>query len=334
MVTASPQDHGPHIVRDCGGPAVSVHGGERGDRDGSERLGNKGTSASEGDSKTLTYDDGNAQNASGKSHWWMKDAAWWDRSRIAQLAMRFGPAGPATLDWLCCHAKMLNAGNGQVKSGYAAVCKGTCALVAYNGLSQPKPSKPSEVIEPIISYMVAIGVLDDYVQLDEDRFTCRISGWSEDQRKALKQASNESYQASLSKTKPLSVALSTIEVEGEVEGTDSLRSSVCAARELYKIINEGQRRVLSALVAVAEAKNPKPFKPDALIATCERYADRAYADEAEAFRFWHLEGKGENVPVMSLGQAWARWLRNAPSASKRNAKPGQTDRGMPFGLGA
>lgn len=122
----------------------------------------------------------------GRSYWWAKDAAWWERSRVAQLAMRFGPVGPAALDWLCCHAKAINDG-GRVKSGFAAIAKGTCALVPYRGATA---YTPENVIGPVIAYAVEIGALDDYEQLDEDRFICTISGWRTDQERALKSEQN------------------------------------------------------------------------------------------------------------------------------------------------
>jgi len=129
----------------------------------------------------------------GRTYWWAKDAEWWDRSRVAQLAMRFGPLGPAVLDWLSCHAKSLNDG-GRLKSGYAAVAKGICAL---EGL--PKAHTAERVVGPVIAFAVEIGALDDYVQLDDDRFTCAISGWVDDQEKALRSEQNRrAYQQRVS----------------------------------------------------------------------------------------------------------------------------------------
>lgn len=120
--------------------------------------------------------NGGERRGTGRTYWWKKDAAWWDRSRVARLAMKYGPLGPAVLDWLSCHAKTLNDA-GEVKSGYTAIAKGTCALVAETGSHWT----PENVVGPVVAYAVQIGALDDYVQLDDDRFTCRISGWAEDQ---------------------------------------------------------------------------------------------------------------------------------------------------------
>jgi hypothetical protein len=130
----------------------------------------------------------------------MKDAGWWERSRVAQLAIKHGPTGPAVLDWLSCHAKAINEG-GYLKSGYGAVAKGICALVEPDGNYSGNYSTPADVVAPVVAFAVEIGALDDYVQLDEDRFTCRISGWAEDQKRGLKSAQNESYQAGLSESK-------------------------------------------------------------------------------------------------------------------------------------
>jgi hypothetical protein len=106
----------------------------------------------------------------GRTYWWAKDAAWYERERVADLALTFGPIGPAALDWLCCHAKALNDG-GRVKSGYSAVAKAI-------GARRPK-------VRQVILYAVEIGALDEFEESDERRFTARISGWSSDQERAL-----------------------------------------------------------------------------------------------------------------------------------------------------
>jgi hypothetical protein len=99
---------------------------------------------------------------------------------------------------------------------------------------------------------------------------------------------------------------------------DSLRSSIAAARAFAADSNDLGQKVLGLLIEVAEAKDTNPFKVEALVAASRRYKDRDLAAEAEAFRFWYLEGNGENVPVKSLPGRWRTWLERAPSAATRS----------------
>ncbi len=107
--------------------------------------------------------------ASGKTYWWAKDAAWYDRENVIALGEQFGPGGLAVMDVLCCMAKLENDAGG-VFTGYRAV--GRKAMV-----------HPSIVVE-IVEYATTIGLLDDLdPHPDGGRFGCRISGWTADQEK-------------------------------------------------------------------------------------------------------------------------------------------------------
>ena len=106
----------------------------------------------------------------GRTHWWACDAAWYDRERVADLALMYGPAGVAALHWLCCHAKLLNDG-GRIKTGFSAVTKGIGGKVAE--------------VTDAVRYAAEIGALDDFEESDGKRFTARVSGWEADQDKAL-----------------------------------------------------------------------------------------------------------------------------------------------------
>ena len=110
----------------------------------------------------------------GRTYWWACDAAWYDRERVADLTLMFGPTGAASLHWLCCHAKMLNDG-GAVKTGYSAVTKGIGGVLAD--------------VTSAVRYAAEIGALDDF-QEDGKRFACRISGWENDQSKGGKAMQN------------------------------------------------------------------------------------------------------------------------------------------------
>jgi hypothetical protein len=108
---------------------------------------------------------------SGRTYWWAKDAAWWRREKITVLGTEFGADGPAVIDWLSCEAKvqaMPGQPAGVVKSGVHAVSRG--AFV------------PLDVVERVLSRSVTLGLLDDWTS-EESRFTCRISGWKQDQER-------------------------------------------------------------------------------------------------------------------------------------------------------
>lgn len=103
----------------------------------------------------------------GRTYWWAKDAAWWRRERIVELAEEFGPAGPAVIDWLSCEAKAQND-NGWVKTGYRSVGRG-CFVEPVT-------------VGHVVSRAVALCLLDEFTE-DDGRFTCRISGWQHDQQR-------------------------------------------------------------------------------------------------------------------------------------------------------
>lgn len=123
---------------------------------------------------------------------------------------------------------------------------------------------------------------------------------------------------------PLRNGGNTDEEKGSEEkrsNTDSLRSSVLSAREAWTTLDANGKRVIEALVAVAEAKRAaKAFTVAQLISVCEKFADRDHVAEAEAFRLWWVDGVGENQPIKDLTATWRNWLKRAPSAEKRAAR--------------
>lgn len=106
--------------------------------------------------------------SSGRTIWWGKDVAWWEREAIVELGEEFGAAGPAVIDWLCCRAKMQNDG-GKVKAGYRAIARGVFI--------------DAVTVSHVVSRAVQLGALDDFEESDRT-FTCRISGWAADQGRA------------------------------------------------------------------------------------------------------------------------------------------------------
>lgn len=113
----------------------------------------------------------------GRTVWWAKDCAWWRRELIVELGEEFGPAGPAVIDWLSCEAKGQNDG-GVVKAGYRTVARGSFVDVV--------------TVRHVVSRAVQLGALDDFDEQDS-RFTCRISGWRQDQEKGRAAARQAAY---------------------------------------------------------------------------------------------------------------------------------------------
>lgn len=105
----------------------------------------------------------------GRTIWWGKDCAWWEREAVVALGEEFGAEGPAILDWLSCKAKAQNDG-GYVKAGFRSVARG-CFIGELVTVSH------------VLSRAVTLGSLDDYEESGVT-FTCRISGWKADQARA------------------------------------------------------------------------------------------------------------------------------------------------------
>jgi hypothetical protein len=105
----------------------------------------------------------------GRTIWWGKDCAWWEREAVVALGEEFGAEGPAILDWLSCKAKAQNDG-GYVKAGFRSVARG-CFIAELVTVSH------------VLSRAVTLGSLDDYEESGVT-FTCRISGWKADQARA------------------------------------------------------------------------------------------------------------------------------------------------------
>lgn len=126
----------------------------------------------------------------GRTIWWAKDARWWARERIVELALEFGPGGPAVIDYLSGEAKLQNDG-GRVKAGVLSVARG-CFV-------EP------ETVRHVLSRSVTLGLLDE-MEWSESRFDCRISGFAQDQSRGnaafRKQDQRERETAELPVAKP------------------------------------------------------------------------------------------------------------------------------------
>lgn len=123
---------------------------------------------------------------SGRTVWWAKDAAWWRREAVVELLEEFGPAGPAVLDWLTCEAKAQGS-TGDVKAGYRAIARGIGVDVV--------------TVCPVVSRCVQLGALDDFK--DSGRtFTCRISGWHDEQVRAVETVKKRRQRATASDDSP------------------------------------------------------------------------------------------------------------------------------------
>jgi hypothetical protein len=112
----------------------------------------------------------------GRTVWWSKDAAWWRRERIVELAEEFGAEGPAVIDWLSCEAKAENHG-GRVRTGFRSMTRG--AFISS-----------VELTRTIVLRAAEIGLLDDIEERGPE-FSCRVVRWREDQAAGCAAASGD-----------------------------------------------------------------------------------------------------------------------------------------------
>lgn len=170
---------------------------------------------------------------SGRTTWWAKDAAWWRRGRIVKLGREFGPAGPAVIDVLMGEAKQQGPSkghDGSVKADVASLSM--CAFIDDDAL-----------VQAIVEKAAQIGLLDDFEDLGDGLFTCRMSGWRSDVEmplaaatKAAQRAGGNPKPARMSPDVPGCPPMSPdvprdVDVDGDVDGetpTSSLRSDVAA----------------------------------------------------------------------------------------------------------
>lgn len=90
------------------------------------------------------------------------------------------------------------------------------------------------------------------------------------------------------------------------------------ARAMWKDCSTAERAALTAAVAVVEAKGVRgDWKPELVVKACRTYEDRDVEAEAEDFRFYWIEGRGENRPVRSPAATWRNWLKGAPTSATR-----------------
>lgn len=90
------------------------------------------------------------------------------------------------------------------------------------------------------------------------------------------------------------------------------------ARDIYRSLTSNEKAVLRAVVEVAQAKNATVgWRVTTVLEACARFPDRDLEAEANAFRFYWVEGLGENRPIKNPASTWRNWLARAPSADTR-----------------
>lgn len=106
----------------------------------------------------------------GRTTWFARDAAFHRRELIVELGAEHGAPALAVLDVLSAWAQEQREG-GQVKGGYL-----TLAREAFTAI---------DAARAVVEHAARIGVLDDFELLpDGRRFTCRVSGWRDEQDRA------------------------------------------------------------------------------------------------------------------------------------------------------
>lgn len=259
----------------------------------------------------------------GRTVWWSKDAGWWRRGRIVKLGRRFGPAGPAVLDWLTSEAKSQGpkrGHDGTVKSDYDAVAYG-CFIEA-------------DLAEEIVQVCVQIGALDDFELSDSEVFTCRISGWDNDIEKPLDATRKAAERAEKGATKPNTATLGQSGTNRDNGGhvperpaesptgqdrtrqTSSLRSDVRDV-EFSERVTDSLRPVAENVHArLSELSVAKGAEPPTLRRVGDLIADfpdhdhnRLVADVAD---YW-LHGNGARTRRKDFARVYRDWVARKPA---------------------
>lgn len=125
----------------------------------------------------------------GRTMWFAQDVARHRRALIVELQDEFGPVALALDNVLCAHAKEQNDG-GAIRDGFASLAR------------EAGMAGRADEVRAFVERAAAVGWLDDLnVDPDGRRFTCRVSGWRNDQdrataawRKAAQRAKDEAGQ--------------------------------------------------------------------------------------------------------------------------------------------
>jgi hypothetical protein len=243
----------------------------------------------------------------GRTFWLAKDSGWWRRELIVLLGQEFGATGPAVIDWLSCEARAQND-DGRVMAGYA-----TCSAGCFTG---------DVPLRPLLSRAVSLGLLDDFQEVGEHRFTCRISGWSKDQPKgqaALKKAQQRSKTGS-TEPKPASGQKGTegdsVPVCPPREEEEKNRSSSSSSSERAHTLNEqvtGLQRVFSEF-------GPAGCVLDEISAAnaISRYPQADHSATAHACAEYLRQH-----PQKPVGMTFQRFLENDVRAAAKTADAGK-----------
>jgi hypothetical protein len=295
--------------------------------------------------------DDRAQDAggtpvSGRTLYWPKDAAWWRRERVTAAGLESERA-PAVLDWLTCEAKAQSGPrdeHGWVKTGYAAIAHGA----AFGHAS-------AEQIRPVVSLLVRVGLLDDFEELGEGVFKCRISGWREDVHLTL-EASRKARERAASRDVPARPARPAASGRGEQnsseepswdEGTRRARPAATAAApaapsappeaepdalptDLPDRLHPAALRVHTLLAELAAAKGAQVVGLAAVGRALLTYPDGDHVGVAEDVAYWWRDGGGHGRPMRDVVQTYRNRLRTEPPATP-TARPALT--AVPGGRG-
>jgi hypothetical protein len=257
--------------------------------------------------------------------YWPKDAAWWRRGRITAAGLESERA-PAVLDWLTCEAKAQSGPrdeHGWVKTGYAAIAHGATFGHASAG-----------DIRPVVSLLVRHRLLDDFEELGDGVFKCRISGWREDVHLTLEASRKARGRAAATSGTSGDASPDVPDVPGRPatsgrgeqsraepsrgEGARRARPAPpelpdALPPELPERLAPAARRVREILAALAEAKGAQAVTLAAVGRTLLTYPDRDHAGVAEDVAYWWRDGGGHARPLRDVVQTYRNRLKTEPS---------------------
>jgi hypothetical protein len=222
----------------------------------------------------------------GRTVWWSKDSEWWTRGRVIKLGKQFGPAGPAVLDWLTCQAKKQGpktGHDGSLKTNYDALAR-DCFL-------------DEDQAREIVTFAVALEVLDDFEDRGHDIFTLAATRKAE--QRAKQQSDDVPPRPKKSRKVPETPAASA--------GVDDLPGRL--PEDLHPVA----RRVHDRLTAIAAAKSvagPTLARVGDVIADFPDHDhDQAVGDIAD---YW-LHGGGARTERKDWVRVYRDWLKRVPA---------------------
>lgn len=220
--------------------------------------------------------------------------------KVVELGERHGPVGLAWWTLLLCEA------GAQEKAGKVDIAVRSFAHVLFTD---------PETVNKVLDSAVEVGLCHAESR-DVRSFKVAISRWERHQSKKRKADQREREKAlEQANVTGCHAESRDVTTDRQTEQTDKNSSSAHIPANL--------QAVFAALERVAFARNRPSAKPDAVIRACEHFAqfEDLFADEAERFAAYWIDGPGSKEPMAEIAWHWRNWLGNVkPDAAPKVTK--------------